>query len=148
MLTYADVCIAAACDLDYDTMAGGDKFGNVFLCRLSSEASDALADTTSGAQDASLPLSAVSPYESRASKLPDWELCEEALFHVGEAITSIQKAKLVEGGAEAIIYSTIAGGIGCMQPFVKACDATLLMRLEMHLRGAAGARERSERSLI
>ena len=58
MLTYADVCIAAACDLDYDTMAGGDKFGNVFLCRLSSEASDALADTTSGAQDASLPLSA------------------------------------------------------------------------------------------
>jgi len=42
---------------------------------------------------------------------------------------SSQKAKLVEGGAESIVYSTIAGGIGAIQPFVKSRDANLLMRL-------------------
>ena len=32
--------------------------------------------------------------------------------HTGDAITSVSKAKLLDGGAEAILYSTIAGAIG------------------------------------
>lgn len=47
-----------------------------------------------------------------------------ASFHVGDIITSLQKGSLVSGGQEAIIYSTLMGGIGtilCVQPGVCTC---------------------------
>jgi len=43
--------------LDYDTVAGGDKFGNVFICRLPTELSDEIDDDPTGAK---LKLSQVS----------------------------------------------------------------------------------------
>ena len=94
--------VTAACDLDYDTVAGGDKFGNLFVSRLDpeAEACDAEDEVASAAQpllaDAGTPLGS---YDTPAPKLPDAELCEIAHFHVGEAITCVRKAKLVEGGA-------------------------------------------------
>jgi len=36
--------VTAACQLDDDTMAGGDKYGNIFVCRLSADAADAAND--------------------------------------------------------------------------------------------------------
>lgn len=90
--------VTAASDIDYDTVAGGDKFGNLFVCRLDSEAEacDAEEDrVTAQLQDAGTPLGS---YDTPAPKLPDAELCEIAHFHVGETITCVRKAKLVEGG--------------------------------------------------
>ena len=135
--------VTAACALDYDTMAGGDKFGNLFVCRLSSDGAGDEGDDVAAAQlqGAGTPIGS---YQEPA-QLPACTMCEEAHFHVGEAVTALQKAKLVEGGAEAILFATIAGGIGAVQPLVKMRDATLLMRLELLLRGAAGAREPSDR---
>lgn len=105
--------VTAACDLDYDTIAGGDKFGNVFVCRLSSDSADNTEQESN--QDAGHSVGSGLSYDTQTATLPDWELCEEALFHVGETVTSVQKAKLVDGGAEAIIYTTIGGAIGAMQ---------------------------------
>ena len=151
-------------------------------------------------QDCGTPLTS---YDPLPAKMPDAELTEEAHFHVGDTITSVSKSKLIEGGAEVVLYSTIAGAIGialslspslslshththrhthtpthththtprrgattcertrcdhvdihessssydmyppphmtgAVQPLVKGRDATMLIRLEMFLRGAAG----------
>jgi hypothetical protein len=51
---------------------------------------------------------------------------------------SHKSERQVEGGVESVIYATIGGGMGAMQPLVKERDATLLQRLELLLRGAAG----------
>jgi len=43
-------------------------------------------------------------YETPTPKLPDAELSEIAHYHVGETITSVCKAKLVEGGTGVHIF--------------------------------------------
>ena len=60
-------------------------------------------------QDCGTPLTS---YDPLPAKMPDAELTEEAHFHVGDTITSVSKSKLIEGGAEVVLYSTIAGAIG------------------------------------
>ena len=75
-----------------------------------------------------------------------------ASYHVGDIITSLQKGSLVSGGQEAIIYSTLMGGIGTSKavmgwfssicavrtgvflPFTSKGDVDLFEHLEMHLR--------------
>lgn len=50
LLVFADDCVprfvTASVVLDYDTLAGGDKFGNVFVSRLPSEVSDEIDNPT------------------------------------------------------------------------------------------------------
>ena len=38
-------------------------------------------------------------------------------FHVGEVVTSLQKATLIPGGSESLVYTTLSGGIGMLVPF-------------------------------
>ena len=38
-------------------------------------------------------------------------------FHVGELVMSLQKATLIPGGSEALVYTTLSGGIGMLVPF-------------------------------
>jgi hypothetical protein len=40
-----------------------------------------------------------------------------ANFHVGEVISSLQKATLIPGGSESLVYTTLSGGIGMLVPF-------------------------------
>jgi len=40
-----------------------------------------------------------------------------ANFHVGEVVTSLQKASLIPGGSDALVYTTMSGGIGMLVPF-------------------------------
>jgi len=47
---------------------------------------------------------------------------ETAQYYVGETVTSLQKTALSPGGAEAIVYATIGGGVGSLQPFVSRQD--------------------------
>jgi splicing factor 3B subunit 3 len=123
--------LTAACCLDFDTLAGGDKFGNVFVCRLPAEAKD----------DAGEEPGAIGGYDHGNAEGARFKVNEIVQFHVGETVTSIQKCSLSPGGAAAIVYGTVGGGIGAMQPFVSRQDVDFFMHLEMHLRGASGARE-------
>ena len=38
-------------------------------------------------------------------------------FHVGDAVTSLQRSALQPGGQEVVIYSTLMGSLGSMLPF-------------------------------
>ena len=48
-------------------------------------------------------------------------------YHVGETVLSLQKATLIPGGSESLVYTTLSGGIGMLVPFTSrevgiSCD--------------------------
>jgi len=55
-------------------------------------------------------------------------------FHVGETILSLQKATLIPGGSESLVYTTLSGGIAMLVPFTSREDIDFFQHLEMHLR--------------
>ena len=55
-------------------------------------------------------------------------------YHVGEMVTSIHKTSLMPGGSEALIYTTLMGGIGALVPFGSREDVDFFTHLEMHMR--------------
>ena len=57
-----------------------------------------------------------------------------ANFHVGETILSLQKTVLTPGGAECILYTTMAGSVGALMPFSNHDDYEFFQNLELHLR--------------
>ncbi|KAI8837822.1 splicing factor 3B subunit 3-like protein [Chytridium lagenaria] len=111
--------------LDYDTVAGGDKFGNVFVTRLSNEISLDIDDDPTGNK-----LLFEKGYLHGAPHKLE-RICE---FHVGETITSLQKASLVAGGREVLVYTTFLGRIGVLIPFISKDDVDFFQTLEMHMR--------------
>jgi len=119
--------LTAACMLDYDTMVGGDKFGNIFVARLPDKVNDDLVDDPTGMK--------VRPDSGLLNGAPH-KLQEIVQYHVGEAILSIQRAALVPGGTEVIVYVTVMGGIGCLLPFTTRDDVDFFQHLEMHMRQA------------
>ena len=38
-------------------------------------------------------------------------------FHVGDTILSLEKATLIPGGSESLVYTTLSGAVGIMVPF-------------------------------
>ncbi|DBA00600.1 TPA: hypothetical protein N0F65_007729 [Lagenidium giganteum] len=128
LITFADDCvprfITSSVLLDYDTIAGADKFGNVFVARLPSEVSDEVDNPTGNRilWDTGLLNGAPNKLE------------QVAQFHVGEVVTSMVRTSLVPGGTEAIIYATIMGRIGALVPFTSREDVDFYTHLEMFMR--------------
>jgi len=117
--------ITASAQLDYDTMCGADKFGNIFLTRLSQEVAENVEEDPTGANvrwDRSFLNGA--PHKAQVINY----------FHVGEMITGLARTSLVPGGREAIIYCTMMGSIGALLPFTSREDIDFFQHLEMHLR--------------
>jgi len=117
--------LTASCMLDYDTTAGADKFGNIFICRLPNEVSDEIEEDPTGSK---LKLS-----QGLLNGAPH-KLESIVNFHVGETVTGLFKASLVAGGNQALIYTTLLGGIGVLLPFGSREDVDFFSHLEMHLR--------------
>jgi splicing factor 3B subunit 3 len=151
--------------LDHDTVAGADKFGNVFVVRVPKDVSDD-ADNPTGNR--------LLWDSSRLNGAPN-KLQHVAQFYVGETVTSLQRAAMAGGqvrvktcgsrgsgardatlpscGAahpngssnffvrltqECILYSTIHGSVGALLPLSSKEDADLFTHLELFLRGEAG----------
>jgi splicing factor 3B subunit 3 len=55
-------------------------------------------------------------------------------FHVGDVVTSLQKASLIPGGGECLIYGTVMGSVGALLAFTSREDVDFFSHLEMHLR--------------
>mmetsp|Transcript_26465 Transcript_26465/g.39327 ORF Transcript_26465/g.39327 Transcript_26465/m.39327 type:complete len:1065 (-) Transcript_26465:79-3273(-) len=109
--------------LDLNTVAVGDKFGNVSVLRLPRGA-DAAAVDTSGTR--------ALWDSSREDSTPKLEtLCH---YHIGEVVTGMTRASLVAGGAESLIYVTVTGRIGALVPFASRDDVDFYTRLEGCLR--------------
>lgn len=57
-----------------------------------------------------------------------------ANFHVGEICMSLQKATLIPGGSESLVYTTLSGTVGVLVPFTSREDHDFFQNLEMHMR--------------
>ncbi|KAI8824396.1 CPSF A subunit region-domain-containing protein [Fimicolochytrium jonesii] len=114
--------------LDYDTVAGGDKFGNLFVARLPAETSEEVDDDPTGNKLV---------YEKGYLQGAPHKLEHTAEFFIGETPTAISKTVLVPGGREIIVYITLMGTIGCAIPFQSKEDVDFFQTLEMHMRAKA-----------
>jgi splicing factor 3B subunit 3 len=116
--------VTSLCCLDYDTVAIGDKFGNIVMLRLPTDLSTNVEQNMR--IDGGLELSCQSPDHYR--------LKTEASFYLGDIITALQKTVLQSGGDEILIYSTVGGSIGAFLPIGLRDDADFFQHLEMYLR--------------
>ncbi|KXJ27295.1 Splicing factor 3B subunit 3 [Exaiptasia diaphana] len=111
--------------IDYNTVAIADKFGNVSLVRLAQGSSDDVEEDPTGNKafwDRGLLNGAQQKMEN---------ICN---YYVGETVLSLQKATLIPGGSESLVYTTLSGGVGMLVPFVSREDIDFFQHLEMHLR--------------
>lgn len=131
--------------LDSDTIAAGDKFGNVFILRMPVDGS-----VDEDAVDTGLATGERLLWNTGAGGIggamgaaggvggAPYKLQQVAQFYVGEAVTSITKAALA-GGAEILLYATIGGTIGALLPFSSRDDLDFFTHLELFLRAEGGA---------
>ncbi|KPI91722.1 Splicing factor 3B subunit 3 [Papilio xuthus] len=83
-----------------------DKFGNVSVMRLPHSVSDDVDEDPTG---------------------------NKALWD-RETVASLQRATLIPGGSEALLYATISGALGVLLPFTSREDHDFFQHLEMHMR--------------
>ncbi|KAJ7522261.1 hypothetical protein O6H91_18G003700 [Diphasiastrum complanatum] len=117
--------LTATLHVDFDTMAAADKFGNVFFIRLPQDVSEEIEDDPTGGK--------IKWEQGRLNGAPN-KVEEIIQFHIGEVVTCMQKASLIPGGGESVIYGTVMGTVGALLPFTSREDVDFFSHLEMHLR--------------
>lgn len=113
--------ITALTALDYDTIVGGDKFGNIFVNRCSPEVSKMADEYWTKFQDARM--------NGSGSRVKN--LCE---FYVNDVPTVFIKGSLVYGVADTIIYTGIQGTIGLLLPLATRSEVEFFSKLELTMR--------------
>ena len=111
--------------LDYNTVAGADKFGNVFVMRLPREVAEGVDDDLT--RDRILnekPRLMGAPHKLEL-------ICQ---YFVGEMVTSLQRGPMIPGGREVLLYTTLSGTIGILIPFASKEDVDLFQQLEIRMR--------------
>ena len=111
--------------VDYQTVAGGDKFGNLWIVRAPDKVS----------QDADEPGSELQLVHARSylHGTPN-RLALMAHVYTQDVPMSICKTNLVVGGQEVLVWSGLQGTIGALVPFVNREDADFFQNLETHMR--------------
>ncbi|CAI0443006.1 unnamed protein product [Linum tenue] len=117
--------LTASQHVDFDTMAGADKFGNIYFARLPQDVSDEIEEDPTGGK--------IKWEQGKLNGAPN-KVEEIVQFHVGDVVSSVQKASLIPGGGECIIYGTMMGSLGALLPFNSRDDVDFFSHLEMHLR--------------
>lgn len=111
--------------LDPSTVAISDKFGNVIILRLPNGVIDDIEEDPSGNR-ALWDRGFLGGASQKAEVL-----CH---FYVGEVVTTLQKATLIPGGSEGIVYATLSGGLGMLVPFASRDAYDFFQHLELHMR--------------
>ncbi|XP_076331994.1 splicing factor 3B subunit 3-like [Tachypleus tridentatus] len=117
--------VTTATLLDYDTIAGADKFGNMVMIRLPPAISDEVDEDPTGVK-ALWDRGWLGGSSQKAETI--------ASFHIGEVVLSLQKATLIPGGSESLVYTTLSGTVGVLVPFTSHEDHDFFQHLEMHMR--------------
>ncbi|CAM9268447.1 unnamed protein product [Chrysoparadoxa australica] len=112
------------CLLDYDTAAGADKFGNMFVLRVPADVSD----------DVDNPMGTRALWDTSTGGGAPNKLQQMIQYHIGEVVTCLRKTELVAGGAQVILYATIGGTLGALLPFKNREDIDFYTHLEMYMR--------------
>ncbi|KAA8649703.1 hypothetical protein EYZ11_003350 [Aspergillus tanneri] len=110
--------------VDYETVAGGDKFGNLWLLRCPKKISEEADEEGSGAH-----LIHERGYlHGTPNRL-------ELMIHgyAQDIPTSVHKAQLVAGGRDILVWTGFQGTIGMYVPFVGREDVDFFQNLEMQL---------------
>ena len=128
LIPFADDIIArwTTCTtmVDYETVAGGDKFGNLWLVRCPAKASEEADEDGSGAH-----LIHERQYLAGAPV----RLNLACHFFPQDIPTSVQKTSLVAGGRDVLFWSGFQGTLGILVPFVGREDVDFFQTLEMQL---------------
>jgi splicing factor 3B subunit 3 len=111
--------------VDYETVAGGDKFGNIFVVRSPQKASEEADEEQAGLHL----LNARDYLHGRSHRLD--LMCH---LYTQDIPTSITKTSLVVGGQDILLWSGLMGTIGVLIPFVTREDTDFFQSLEQHLR--------------
>ncbi|KAH6850190.1 CPSF A subunit region-domain-containing protein [Chaetomium sp. MPI-CAGE-AT-0009] len=111
--------------VDYESVAGGDKFGNIWILRCSERASQESDEPGSEIQ-----LLHARNYLHGAQS----RLSAMAHFYTQDLPTSIVKTNLVVGGQDVLVWSGIQGTVGVLIPFVSREDVDFFQNLESHMR--------------
>lgn len=119
--------------LDADTVALGDRFGNVSVLRLPADADEEGADDPTGSR--LLWGAGAGAGAGGVGGAPN-KLVQVAQFYAGEAVTSLAKGSLA-GGAEVLLYGSVHGGLGALAPFTSREDLDLASHLELFMRHEA-----------
>nr|ACF83686.1 unknown [Zea mays] len=106
-------------------MAGADKFGNIYFARLPQDISDEIEEDPTGGK--------IKWEQGKLNGAPN-KVEEIVQFHVGDVVTCLQKASLIPGGGECLIYGTVMGSVGALLAFTSREDVDFFSHLEMHLR--------------
>lgn len=117
--------LTASYHIDFDTMAGADKFGNVYFVRLPLDLSDEIEEDPTGGK--------IKWEQGKLNGAPN-KVEEIVQFHVGDVVTCLQKASLIPGGGECMIYGTVMGSLGALLAFTSREDVDFFSHLEMHMR--------------
>lgn len=117
--------VTCTCVLDYDTIASGDKFGNISIIRLPQDVNDEVDDDPTG-----LKSLWDRGWLGGASQKAE-AICN---FHVGDQVLSLSKASLIPGFSEALVYTTISGAVGVLVPFTSHEQLNFFQHLEMYMR--------------
>ena len=111
--------------VDYETVAGGDKFGNIWLLRAPQKASEEADEEGSGVH-----LLNERQYLQGAPNRLNL-MCHD---FVQDIPTSIQKTQLVAGGRDVLFWTGLQGTLGIFIPFVSREDVDFFQTLEQQLR--------------
>ncbi|PSR93953.1 Pre-mRNA-splicing factor rse-1 [Coniella lustricola] len=111
--------------VDYESTAGSDKFGNIWILRCPEKAS--LEADEPGSE---VHLTHARPYLHAQPHRLDLM----AHFYTQDLPTSICKTSLVVGGQEVLLWGGIQGTIGVLIPFLSREDVDFFQTLEQHMR--------------
>ncbi|KAL2505994.1 Cleavage and polyadenylation specificity factor (CPSF) A subunit protein [Abeliophyllum distichum] len=117
--------LTASHHIDFDTMAGADKFGNVYFVRLPQDVSDEIEEDPTGGK--------IKWEHGKLNGAPN-KVEEIVQYHIGDVVTCLHKASLIPGGGECIIYGTVMGSLGALLSFTSRDDVDFFSHLEMHMR--------------
>ncbi|KAJ5733568.1 Pre-mRNA-splicing factor rse1 [Penicillium malachiteum] len=110
--------------VDYETVAGGDKFGNLWLLRCPNKVSEEADEDGSGAH-----LVHERGYlQGTPNRL---ELMVH--YYTQDIPTSLHKTQLVAGGRDIVVWTGFQGTIGMFVPFASREDVDFFQSLETQL---------------
>lgn len=110
--------------VDYETTAGGDKFGNLWLVRCPNKISEEADEDGSGAH-----LVHERGYlQGTPNRL---ELMVH--YYTQDIPASVHKAQLVAGGRDIVVWTGFQGTLGMLVPFASREDVDFFQSLEMQL---------------
>lgn len=129
LISFVDDTVArwttCATMIDYDTTAGGDKFGNLWVVRCPESVSQDIDDENR--------QSFILTDRSMLNGAP-YRLDLRAHYYTNDIPMSLQRTPLLAGGDDVIFWSGIQGTMGILVPFVSRRDVDLFSKLEVAMR--------------